>query len=878
MANPLTGTFDAVFQISVRQINGLLATLHQNGVSDDAALKLLHSVRTRIGDERRRPPDLGAFGDWVLEYQQAQDAGPRPPVQGQLVVASPPGIAGRLAAAFKNLNLVLEPAPPDVVRGLAAIQISTIRLSVADGSTSEITIHANVRAHYDADEGTTALPAPLNGEVRAVYEIRKVVQGTTTRLFIRPSSQDQKIEFIPAAGSGLTGADAAGISVQVRKMLRDGIQLLPIDLPAGFPFTDFRCLGGGATATIALPLQLSNNPPGPGGILSITQGFMGPTGFGFAVSREHVEGLIDIQRIKDKIRERRIRLSVSIFGQSVGVTYDLAFTSGPKLTFQTGAIEISGRVSVTTDNLLAPNGFVSFKQRVTLVLDVAAQRVDLVTLGEPNVDESFFIPHSVAVNTVKSEIASALANNAPAVQRVFRDARLSLETAVRNFERSVSAAYAQVQVSPDGIIIRGELSSAPRIAPVVKVGEADLRRAFSAFQSWIPGGQINRFTWSWVEYPSNSASIWSGVSKSVTEAHSFRLPKPTGLSEISQICLRIEGERILADGRTEVVTAGTVCDVGEPVVAFDAPSWWGPVMIPVWRPDLSEHATLRESIAAHISIQTDRPQQELMQNALVFFPDWQAAAPFEALARAIAITRGRHLALAVIAILPPGSFDRSRREIEARFGAFPREVAARVHVAEDTVGAWARTFDVTAPPSLFLINARRQFVWKAAGELDPAAIAAALDAHVVPASGPRFRPLRLHVSPGDRAPDVFFQDDRRDESALHRFRGRAAIFTFWQSWSAPCLEELKRLQTLQNGARETGPVIVAFHGGPALDSFDAIRKEYGLSFSIVQDEEHRVARKFGVRCWPTTFAIDPEGRIEHVQLGVAPAFGHVSAE
>ena len=72
MANNLTGDFEAVVQVSVRQINGLLATLHQNGASEDAPLKLLHSVAMRVGDVRKKPPDVVVFGDWVLEYQRAR--------------------------------------------------------------------------------------------------------------------------------------------------------------------------------------------------------------------------------------------------------------------------------------------------------------------------------------------------------------------------------------------------------------------------------------------------------------------------------------------------------------------------------------------------------------------------------------------------------------------------------------------------------------------------------------------------------------------------------------------------------------------------------------------------------------------------------------
>src|SRR5918995_6846352 len=120
MANPLTGDFDAVVQVSLRQINGLLAALHQNGVDSDTTLKLLHSVRSRIGDPRRRR-DLGAFGDWVFDLREARPPDSRLPLRNHLLTGPPPGLAKRLEAAFRDLDdLVIEPAPPEVVRGLAA--------------------------------------------------------------------------------------------------------------------------------------------------------------------------------------------------------------------------------------------------------------------------------------------------------------------------------------------------------------------------------------------------------------------------------------------------------------------------------------------------------------------------------------------------------------------------------------------------------------------------------------------------------------------------------------------------------------------------------------------------------------------------------------
>ena len=90
MANNLTGDFEAVVEVSVRQINGLLATLHQSGVDEHASRPLLHSAVIRIGDVRRRPPIVGDFGNWVLEYQRARGPLGLGDLRNHLTVNAPP--------------------------------------------------------------------------------------------------------------------------------------------------------------------------------------------------------------------------------------------------------------------------------------------------------------------------------------------------------------------------------------------------------------------------------------------------------------------------------------------------------------------------------------------------------------------------------------------------------------------------------------------------------------------------------------------------------------------------------------------------------------------------------------------------------------------
>src|ERR1700730_3601808 len=151
MANPLTGDYEAVLQIAIRQINGILGTLHQNGAIKDAALQTPHSTTGRIGDFRRGPPDGGvnAFEDWVIQFQRAGPGRGLRDIQAQLIGAAPPVAARMLTDTFAGVlggGQNGHPPPPGVVRGLAKLQAASATITVAQGSSSEITVNAGIRA------------------------------------------------------------------------------------------------------------------------------------------------------------------------------------------------------------------------------------------------------------------------------------------------------------------------------------------------------------------------------------------------------------------------------------------------------------------------------------------------------------------------------------------------------------------------------------------------------------------------------------------------------------------------------------------------------------------------------------------------------------
>ncbi len=143
-----------------------------------------------------------------------------------------------------------------------------------------------------------------------------------------------------------------------------------------------------------------------------------------------------------------------------------------------------------------------------------------------------------------------------------------------------------------------------------------------------------------------------------------------------------------------------------------------------------------------------------------------------------------------------------------------------------------------------------------------------MDEYFVSGRAPKFRRLHIASAQCDRAPRVLFTDDRGQSLALRKLRGHRVLLNFWQSWSAPCIQELTRLQALHEKGGEGAPVILAVNGGEKPEVLSEVRRKYNLGFALVPDPERTIARQFGIECWPTTLSLNADGRVEGVQFGI----------
>jgi peroxiredoxin len=119
------------------------------------------------------------------------------------------------------------------------------------------------------------------------------------------------------------------------------------------------------------------------------------------------------------------------------------------------------------------------------------------------------------------------------------------------------------------------------------------------------------------------------------------------------------------------------------------------------------------------------------------------------------------------------------------------------------------------------------------------------------------------------APDFALTDLDGRTQRLHDARGKVVLVNFWATWCPPCRQELPSMQRAWSKLKGEGFAMFAIDIGEDDETILPFIFSTGveLTFPILLDRDSTVTQAWPVVALPTSFVLDPAGRIVYRAVG-----------
>jgi len=99
--------------------------------------------------------------------------------------------------------------------------------------------------------------------------------------------------------------------------------------------------------------------------------------------------------------------------------------------------------------------------------------------------------------------------------------------------------------------------------------------------------------------------------------------------------------------------------------------------------------------------------------------------------------------------------------------------------------------------------------------------------------------------------------------------GKPVVVHFWATWCPTCKLEAPNIESIKD---DVHIITVAVNSGSDED-LRKFMKENGYSYTVINDNSGKLAKKFGVEAYPTTFIYDGSGKLQFSEVGYSTRMG-----
>jgi thiol-disulfide isomerase/thioredoxin len=103
--------------------------------------------------------------------------------------------------------------------------------------------------------------------------------------------------------------------------------------------------------------------------------------------------------------------------------------------------------------------------------------------------------------------------------------------------------------------------------------------------------------------------------------------------------------------------------------------------------------------------------------------------------------------------------------------------------------------------------------------------------------------------------------------ALSQWRGQPVIVNFWATWCPPCRAEMPSMERAWAQLKDEGVALIAINAGESKEEIAAFLEQVPVSFPLPMDTDMSVVQSWPMTGLPTTFVVDPEGRLVYRAQG-----------